>query len=62
VLDCSTHDLVSDRLEITSRSFRKVAKRGSAYTASRSGSGSGSSGWYRVRKGDTLAWIERDSK
>ena len=59
VLDCSTHDLVSDRLEITARSFRKVAKRGSAYTASRSGSGSGSSGWYRVRKGDTLEKIAR---
>lgn len=55
VIDCSTHDLVSDRLELTSKSFRKVAKGGSG-----SGSVGGSStGWYRVRQGDTLEKIAR---
>ncbi len=55
VIDCSTHDLVSDRLELTSKSFRKVSKGGHS-----SGSVSGSStGWYRVRKGDTLEKIAR---
>ena len=28
VVDCATHDLVSDRLELTANSFRKVAKGG----------------------------------
>jgi len=54
VLDCSTHDLVSDRLELTSKSFRKVAKGGKS-----SGGTASSSGWYRVRKGDTLEKIAR---
>ena len=54
VLDCSTHDLISDRLELTSNSFRKVAKGG------KSGGGStASGGWYRVRQGDTLEKIAR---
>ncbi|MBQ8703248.1 MAG: peptidoglycan DD-metalloendopeptidase family protein [Bacteroidales bacterium] len=55
VIDCSSHDLVSDRLELTSKSFRKVAKGGSG-----GGSVGGSStGWYRVRQGDTLEKIAR---
>ena len=55
VIDCATHDLVSDRLELTSNSFRKVAKGG------RSGGsvGGSSTGWYRVRQGDTLEKIAR---
>lgn len=54
VLDCATHDLISDRLELTSSSFRKVAKGG------RGGGGSkASGGWYRVRQGDTLEKIAR---
>ena len=55
VIDCATHDLISDRLELTSNSFRKVAKGGKG---SYSG-GSGSGGWYRVRQGDTLEKIAR---
>lgn len=58
VIDCSTHDLVSDRLELTSKSFRKVAKGGSR-GSSVGTSGSGSTGWYRVRQGDTLEKIAR---
>lgn len=55
VIDCSTHDLISDRLELTSNSFRKVAKGGKG-----GGSVGGSStGWYRVRQGDTLEKIAR---
>lgn len=55
VLDCSTHDLISDELTLTSSSFRKVGKgvRGS------SGTGKASGGWYRVRQGDTLEKIAR---
>ena len=54
VLDCSTHDLISDRLELTSNSFRKVAKGGKG-----GGTGTASGGWYRVRQGDTLEKIAR---
>lgn len=53
VVDCNTHDLVSETLSITSSSFRKVSKGG--HTAS----GSGGTSTYRVRKGDTLAKIAR---
>lgn len=55
VLDCSTHDLLSDDLSLTSASFRKVGNSG------RGGGGGGkaSSGWYRVRQGDTLEKIAR---
>ena len=56
VVDCSTHDLVSDRLELTAKSFRKTATAGS--TAS-SGGTAASNGWYRVRQGDTLEKIAR---
>ena len=55
VLDCATHDLVCDRLELTANSFRKVARGGK-------GGGGGnvsSGGWYRVRQGDTLEKIAR---
>lgn len=55
VIDCSTHDLISDELTLTSSSFRKVAK------SSKGGSGysGGGSEWYRVRSGDTLEKIAR---
>ena len=53
VIDCATHDLVSDRLELTTNSFRKVAQRSSGGTTASSG------GWYRVRQGDTLEKIAR---
>ena len=52
VVSCATHDLISDRLTITSDSFRKVGKVGK-------GVGGGGGGWYRVRKGDTLGKIAR---
>lgn len=55
VIDCSTHDLVSDRLELTSKSFRKVAKGGRGSSSV----GGSSTGWYRVRQGDTLEKIAR---
>ena len=54
VLDCNTHDLISDHLTLTSASFRKIASHRSG-----SGSGSSSGGWYRVRVGDTLEKIAR---
>ena len=53
VLDCATHDLVSQRLELTSSSFRKKGKGGSV------GGGKATGGWYRVRSGDTLEKIAR---
>ena len=53
VLDCATHDLVSQRLELTSSSFRKKGKGGGV------GSGKATGGWYRVRSGDTLEKIAR---
>lgn len=56
VIDCATHDLISDRLELNSGSFRKVAKKGKG---SGSSSGASSTGWYRVRQGDTLEKIAR---
>ena len=55
VIDCSTHDLISEELTLTSASFRKVAKSskgGSSYTG-------GGTEWYRVRNGDTLEKIAR---
>ena len=55
VLDCSTHDLITDDLTLTSSSFRKVGKNG----RSSGGGGKASSGWYRVRQGDTLEKIAR---
>ena len=55
VLDCSTHDLLSRTLSLSSNSFRKVAKGGKG-----GGTGTASSGgWYRVRQGDTLEKIAR---
>lgn len=54
VLDCSTHDLISKRLELTPSSFRKQRKGGGSSTGKAS-----SGGWYRVRKGDTLEKIAR---
>lgn len=57
VIDCQTHDLLSPTLTLTSSSFRKVAKHG-ATARGRSG-GTPSSGWYRVRQGDTLEKIAR---
>lgn len=53
VLDCATHGLVSQRLELTSSSFRKKGKGGSV------GVGKATGGWYRVRSGDTLEKIAR---
>lgn len=55
VLDCSTHNLVSNTLTLTSNSFRKVAKGGKGS----SGGGTAVNGWYRVRQGDTLEKIAR---
>lgn len=57
VIDCATHELISPTLTLTTSSFRKVAK-GGATASSRSG-GVPSSGWYRVRQGDTLEKIAR---
>lgn len=59
VLDCTTHDLINDDLSLTSSSFRKVAKGGKSNSRTSSGSGKASSGWYRVRQGDTLEKIAR---
>lgn len=54
VIDCQTHDLRSQHLELTSSSFRKQAARGTGV-----GTGKASGGWYRVRQGDTLEKIAR---
>lgn len=54
VMDCATHDLISDHLDLTTESFRKVAKGGKV-----SGGGGSKGEWYRVRKGDTLDKIAR---
>ena len=54
VLDCATHGLVNQRLELTSSSFRKKGKGGGSV-----GSGKATGGWYRVRSGDTLEKIAR---
>ena len=55
VIDCATHGLISNTLTLTSDSFRKVGKGGKGSK----GSGASSSGWYRVRQGDTLEKIAR---
>lgn len=52
VINCSTHDLVNERLELTSNSFRKVSGNVTS-------GGNASGGWYRVRQGDTLEKIAR---
>ncbi len=54
VIDCATHDLVSSTLTLTASSFNKVSKAGSS-----KGSAASTSGWYRVRQGDTLEKIAR---
>lgn len=54
VIDCSTHGLINQTLTLTSSSFRKVAQSGS-----KRGGSTSSSGWYRVRQGDTLEKIAR---
>ncbi len=60
VLDCSTHDLISHTLTLTSDSFRKVGNsRVGGKSSGGSNSGASSSGWYRVRSGDTLEKIAR---
>ena len=55
VIDVATHDLISNTLTLSSDSFRKVAKGGKGA----SGGKVSSSGWYRVRNGDTLEKIAR---
>ena len=60
VVDCSTHDLISHQLTLTSDSFRKVGNSRVGGKGSGGGSGAASSsGWYRVRSGDTLEKIAR---
>jgi murein DD-endopeptidase MepM/ murein hydrolase activator NlpD len=60
VIDCSTHDLISNQLEITSSSFRKVAKGSSKeWSAGSSQSSTGDGSWYRVHQGDNLSKIAR---
>lgn len=64
VIDCSTRDLISPTLRLTSSSFRKVAKRGaengSASNAqSTAGNYSGGGQFYKVRTGDTLSRIAK---
>ena len=54
VIDCSTHNLISPTLSLTSTSFRKVANGSKG-----GGTASASGGWYRVRQGDTLEKIAR---
>lgn len=54
VISTATHDLLADQLTLTANSFRKEAKGGSA-----KGGATASSGWYRVRSGDTLEKIAR---
>lgn len=54
VVDCSTHSLISNQLELTAASFRKKGKGSSG-----SGTGTATNGWYRVRQGDTLEKIAR---
>ena len=56
VVNCATHDLVNDELSLTPSSFRKV---GNSKSRASSGSSKASSGWYRVRQGDTLEKIAR---
>lgn len=55
VIDCGTHGLINNTLTLTSDSFRKVSKGGKG---ARGGNVS-TSGWYRVRNGDTLEKIAR---
>ena len=59
VLDCSTHDLISDDLRLTSSSFRKEAKNNRRNYSGGSSSGAAGGEWYRVRNGDTLEKIAR---
>ena len=60
VVDCSTHDLINKQLTLTSDSFRKVGNSRVGGKGSGGGSGAASSsGWYRVRSGDTLEKIAR---
>ena len=59
VIDCATHDLVSDQLTLSSNSFRKVSKGSRNVSNGASGGSSTGDVWYRVRKGDTLGKIAR---
>ena len=60
LLDCSTHGLINQQLTLTSDSFRKVGNSRVGGKGSGGGSGAASSsGWYRVRSGDTLEKIAR---
>lgn len=64
VMDCSTRELISNTITLTSSSFRKVAKRGaennsagSSSHRSTAGNYSGDGKYYKVRTGDTLSRI-----
>lgn len=62
VMDCTTRDLISPTLTLTSSSFRKVAKRGAENGSSSSataGNYSGGGQYYKVRTGDTLSRIAK---
>ena len=58
VLDCTTHDLISDELKLTSSSFRKEAKN-RKHVGGDGSTGAAGGEWYRVRSGDTLEKIAR---
>lgn len=59
VIDCSTHDLISETLYLTKNSFRKVAKPGTATASKTSTYSSGNAQYYKVRSGDTLSKIAK---
>lgn len=66
VIDCSTRDLISPTITLTSSSFRKVAKPGATNASAASGSRGSNAGnysgdgkYYKVRTGDTLSRIAK---
>ncbi|MCQ2273603.1 MAG: peptidoglycan DD-metalloendopeptidase family protein [Bacteroidales bacterium] len=65
VMDCSTRELISNTITLTSASFRKVAKRGAENASAGSstnhsaGNYSGNGRYYKVRTGDTLSRIAK---
>lgn len=59
VIDCKDRTLISETLNLTSSSFRKVAKPGSTNASASGTYSSGGAQYYKVRSGDTLSKIAK---
>lgn len=59
VVDCSSHELISENLVLTPYSFRKIAKKGAENNSAKARGRANGGKYYKVRSGDTLSKIAK---